>query len=507
MQIGRVQIYTDVEEITSDNIISVLQDAFAKHTANQNRCNYLLAYEAGEQPLTRPKKTRKDIDIQLNDNLAHEATAFNEAFHWGNPITFVQRGVKDSGNDNETEAIALLNECYSNCNAEAVTQELGHYIEICGIGYIFIDINMEWEDGESYFTYNALKPQYTFVVRSSKLGHKVMLGVTYCEDTQANKHFTCFTKSSRFEITAGVITNGKKKRKDDVTYGWSHGSRSGELNPLGMIPIIECTRSVDRMGCFEREIKDMNALNLLQSDICNATDETVQAIWHANDVDFAKNEDGTTATPEHNTWVMTQTTRDGKTPFITPLNLNFDYAGNLQYVANKRAYILEKLCIPSRNDNSGGSTGVAMNSATGWNAAENAALAVENLAKGWKMEEVKVVLAAIRQSPYVPTDSPLLTLRAMDVKPSIKRSKNYELTVKSNAFATFIKNGIKGIHALNLINAFDDNNQVWADSKDTIEAIQRAVYSKENNNTDSNMSSDDTLAQIDNSPTLDKSRS
>ena len=40
------------------------------------------------------------------------------------------------------------------------------------------------------------------------------------------------------------------------------------------------------MGCFERQIDDMNALNIIESDICNACDEQVQSIWHCNDVDF-----------------------------------------------------------------------------------------------------------------------------------------------------------------------------------------------------------------------------
>lgn len=525
---GRQQIFTDVDEINEFNIISVLEKAFPIHLVNASRINYLLAFDAGVQEQIRVKNYRPDIDIKCVDNVAHEAVAFNEAYHFGNPILWVQRGIKDSGKKEESEAIALLNECYSAESVESKTQENGRFIEIAGISYVFIDIKTkDFEEGSSYFTYEVLDPRYAFVVCSSKLGHKKMLGVTYSVDDLGTRHITAFTEKRRFEIVAGKIVNGKKKRKENEKsdYTWSFTDGSGEVNPIGKIPIIECLRSFDRMGCFEREIDDMLSLNLLESDILNATDESVQCIWHCNDVDFPVeiltdsegNEIEVPIKPKQNDWLQTYTTKDGKTPFVTPLKTNFDYAGNLANVEGKRAYILEKLCIPTRNSTSGGSTGIAMDSATGWNAAENLANAVENMTVGWKMEEIRVVLSAIQNSPHVPADSPLLSLRVMDVKPNIKRNKNYELTVKSNAFAVMVSHGVNGLHALNMINAFPDNNQVWVDSKESIQAYQKSLWEKQetvvktsentNNSTEENInSSDDPINQVGNSPSVDKNR-
>lgn len=509
MQAGRIEIYTDVEEITSQNIISVLQDALAKHLLNSARCTYLLNFDAGVQPQVREKKTRTDIDIHCVDNVAHEAVAFNEAYHWGNPITFIQRGEKDSGSFNETDAISLLNEQYSAQNVESKTQENGRYIEICGVSYVFVDVNVsdDWEEGESYFTYDVLDPRKAFVVKSSKLGHKKMLGVTYSEDALGTRHFTCFTKDRRYEIVASKIVNDDKpKEKDAPDYAWSNKQRSGEKNPLGLIPIIECIRSYDRMGCFEREIDDMLTLNLIESDIANACDEDVQKIWHSNDVEFPIDENGKQITPKNNDWLQTYTTANGKTPFVTPLSISFDYVGNLNYANSKRTYILEKLCIPQRSSATNGATGVAMDSATGWNSAENLANAIENIAIGWKMEELKVVLRAIQIHPNIPSDSPLLKLKAMDVKPSIKRNKNYELSVKSNFIATLLKCGIYGKHIIDTSNAFSDPNQVWEDSKDMIMAMQKSLIKEDTSNDEVKPASDDVVNQVENSPILDKNR-
>ena len=113
MLLGRKTIYTDVETITYENIFSVLRQAQITHNYNADRINFLMNYDRGEQPLKRVKNYRKDIDIQVVDNVAHEISTFWIGYGWSNPITLVQRGEIDSNNDNEANAISLLNECYS----------------------------------------------------------------------------------------------------------------------------------------------------------------------------------------------------------------------------------------------------------------------------------------------------------------------------------------------------------------------------------------------------------
>ena len=94
-----------------------------------------------------------------------------------------------------------------------------------------------------------------------------------------------------------------------------------------MIPIIEWIRSYDNMGCFERQIPEMDALNLMVSDLANDVDQNTQAIWHGNDIDFPKvvvtDEEGNQVEvdkyPKTNEWIITETTQDGKTPFVKPI--------------------------------------------------------------------------------------------------------------------------------------------------------------------------------------------
>ena len=54
MQYGRKILYTDVTEITYENVTDVLRKVILGHEENATRIDYLLRYEAGEQPLLPP---------------------------------------------------------------------------------------------------------------------------------------------------------------------------------------------------------------------------------------------------------------------------------------------------------------------------------------------------------------------------------------------------------------------------------------------------------------------
>lgn len=487
---GRNIIWTDVPEITEENIIDVLIKAMPYHKKNRMDIDYLIKYEKGFQPLQRkePKAYRPTIDWESVDNVAAEVTEFNTSYRWGNPITFIQRGEVDAGNGkDETVDVALLNECYDAQNIQSKNQELGRYVEICGIGYTYVDINKEYEDGESYFTVDVLDPRYAFIIRSSYYqDHRPMVGVTYRVDDDGLHHYTVFSRKQRFEIEEFKILNGGTSET-----GKKFGDRSGEMNPWGAIPIIEYIRSYDRMGCFERQIPEMDALNLLISSTLDQVDQQTQAVWHTNDVDFpvkeveVTNEDGTVTTeevevkPASGDWLETFTTPDGKQPFIRPLTMEYDYGGILQTVMNKRSLILQKCGVPERNSANGGSTGVAMSDATGWSAAESSANKQQLIIESAKMQEVRVVLKVIQKSTDVPSDSPLLKLKARDIRPNVKRNRSFDLITKSNALATLLSHGVNGLHAFKTVNLFEDNTQVWADSEEMITKYQKKLFEEQ----------------------------
>ena len=513
---GRKIIYTDFDEVTEKNVVRILRDAMIVHRQNAQKCEFLLNYEAGEQPLTREKTFRPDIDVKCVDNVANEVTEFKLGFVWGNAITITQRNTEGK----HDKAVSVLNDCYELDNHRQKTQELARFFEICGVGYEFVDINSEYVEGESSpFTIEPLDPRWSFVVRSTQLGNKKILGVTYRQDTLGNYYFTCFSKNRRFEIQNMVKLidpNGATVDKDE----WSV-TRIGDFNstnPIGEIPIIEWVRSADRMGCFERQIPEMDNLNLLVSDFSNDVDQNTQAIWVTVDVDFPKDENGNEQRPESGDWLQLYSTKDGKTPGVKALANAYDYSGMLNNIVTRRALILQKCNVPQRNDNSGGSTGIAMSDATGWSSAESSACKEESILSGCKMDELRVVLKAVANNPKVEKDNSLLDLKPIDVQPSIKRQKTYEMTTKINAFANGVSHGLDWKSLVNEINFFADPQQVIVDSEETMQRYLDKEFGSEeekelleansenpNNPNQPNLvnSSSDPINQIDNSPNVD----
>ena len=516
---GRQKIYTDVPEVTEQNVIQVLREAIIEHNVVADECERLMNFVAGFQPLQRVKTYRADIDIVDIDNVADEVTNFKTSFNWGNPITLVQHGDNDGGSSGESKAIAELNACYDAEKVRGKTQELAYNVEVMGICYTYTDVNGDYVDGDSYFKYMILDPRNAFKVYSSYYpDHRGMMDVSFRKDNKGNRYYTVFTKDRRYEIV-----NANAMQNADMT--WNFGEGNNELNPLGMLPFVEWVRNVNRTGCFERQIDEMNTLNIEISDFANDVDQNTQCVWHANDIDFPtetytdeKGEEQTRVVhPTSNDWIETTTTPEGKTPFVNPLHVQYDYSGMLSNILTKRALILQKCNVPSRNDNSGGSTGIAMSDATGWTNAEVEATKQDQLKNDSKLDEVRIALVAMKLCKGFDESSPLAKLKYSDVKPNIKRQKTYEMTTKINAFATAVSHGIDYKSMLQTINLFDDPQQVARDSEDTMQKFIDKTFGAEVEDIDVERTTgtdapipkrleQDRSDQIENSPRLDKGR-
>lgn len=518
--IGRREIFTHYAEVTADNIIEVLRDARNDFSVIMQESEFLLRYEKGVQPLQREKTYRPDIDIQCIDNIANEVAEFHTAYKWSGDITLYNRDITedidepDKDHEEISKAIRALNREYDLAGVKAVTQGIGRFTEITGVCYELVDIADSWEKGDAKFKLIVLDPRFSFLVRSSYYAdHRAVLGVTFSRDRDGNEYYTCFTPKQRFEIINCLKIGKRGKPVKSGGSMWEPTDRSGERNPFGMIPIIEWPRSYDRMGVFERQISEMDSLSIAVSDFYNDVDQNTQAVFHSNDIEFAKDpETGEVITPESGDWVQTNTTPDGREPFIKPIAVDYNYSGMLANILARRALILQKCGVPQRNDDSGGSTGTAMDTATGWSQAEISASKQHCLMERSKMQEIRLVLKAIAICPGTKADDPMLDLNPGDIGVNFKRSKSYELTTKINAFATAVSHGLHGLHALRLVDAFPDVQEVYEDSKELIDKYQKSLFEKDNSTTSSGNQSKavngdrlmgDESDQISNSPYID----
>ena len=473
MKIGRQTIFTNYKYIDKTNILEVIQKVFPLHEQNAFEINNLIDYESGDVPAIREKTYRKDIQNFIPDPIANYIVEFKLGFEWGNPITFIQSDDSDSTNDKVdiTKAITRLNQCYRAQKIKTKLEELARFIEICGIGYTYVDVNMEWEEGDSLFTLDALDPRCAFVVRSTAYTDKrVVLGVSYRKDDEGNKLITCFTRNERFEL----------KGFDEITLI--------ESNPLGRIPIIEWIRSYDRQGCFERLMPMIDDVTASMSALLDAVQSNTDVIWFSSDVEFPTREvelaDGTTkeevVKPKDGDWLLANTTRDGKQPKVQPLTVDYDYNGQLANINATRAHILKLAHVPQRNDNSGGSTGVAMDDAAGWTDAEADACRKQMLSDSSKMNELEVVLRACKISPFIDSEDPIMGLNYSDCSPNFKRSKTYDLATKMNSICTGLAHGFDLADLVGTVQLFEDSAEVVARSGEGVRKYQETIWKTEN---------------------------
>lgn len=443
-----------------------MSDAYSVHRKNQMEMQYLIDFEAGIQPLQRPKIVRPEINIEVTDNVANYVTEFKLAYFWGTPAMLIQRSDKDAHNtsaNSDDAGISAMNEMLANgCSIGYKNQELGNFVEKVGIGYRLVDIKTDFsEEKEALVDICTLDPRFTFCIYSNSAKQKKLLGVTF-RKIKGRIYYTCFTKQTRYEISQGKI-------------------KSATINPMESIPIVEYERAVDRTGCFERHLSDCTELNTLVSDFANLTAQQTQEIWWGNDVDFPV--DPKTKKPvevKSGQWVLTSTTPDGKTPQIKALSNAFDTNATLTAIDTRWRRILQKCKVPTQQDSEGGgSTGTAMDMSSGWSAAETEAVREEQMASKAQREELRLIIKALEFVPetILPEKAPIRDIHVGDINFHFSRRKNYDMSVKANALSTLIKTGVHGRHALKFIDGFEDTEATWNDSREMIESIQQAAAS------------------------------
>jgi len=293
-----------------------------------------------------------------------------------------------------------------------------------------------------------------------------MMAVTYCKQYDGNTVYGCYTNDTYFEIDNGIrIVNGVSESNWNVTNG------EGIQNIPAIIPIVEYVNDYDRMGCFEKVIPIIDAINIVSSDCVNDIAQHVQNLIWMNNCEL---EEGKTLST--NGVIQTKSTQ-GVQAAIQFLESKLDQSGIQLTIDNLTSELMEISNVPNRQENSGGgSTGSAMNMSTGWQFAETAAVTSESIFEQPELQSIKIMLEIIKKSNDIPEEYLDITkLSVSDVKIKFSRSKIYDLATKVNAMSTLLKCGFNGLHVMKTIPLFTDDQAVWTDSKEMVEKIQKLL--------------------------------
>lgn len=479
---GRRQIFTDINRITRDNLLLVLNDAFAVHERNVAEIDYLMRYERGEQPLNREKEIRPEIDIQAQENHAAEITSFKIGYEFGSPVTFVQRAKVDAKSHNKEATdqdeknddirISLLNEMMFEENKPAKDVQLARNFKICGVGYRMFRAKRNIDD-VSVFDMAIPNPMTTFVVYANDAYREPVLGVTYSITADGRKLVGAYTKKKYFSLEIPMIGPA--------------GAIREEPNMIGEIPIVEYVNDYDRMGCFERVIPIMDALNITNSDRVNDIAQYVQNILWMHNCQLDKEQKKVI---QDGGVIITKSNGDGKEAKIAYVSAPLNQQETQTLVDYQYEQVLQISGTPGREKTSGGNTGSAILLSNGWQLAETQAKAMELVFSEAEKRSLRVVLAIIRmcEDKDLP-DVSMRDLRVSDILVKFSRNKTYDLVSRVNALVTLVNAGFNLEKSVELVDISDDPLQFAIDSQEMVDKI-RLSEDKNQNAQNSNTSVD-----------------
>ena len=254
---GRRIITTDVTEITVDNVVDVLRKAMATHELNRGEIDYLWKYYKGQQPiLTREKAVRPEICNRIVENRANEIVSFKVGYLCGEPIQYVGRNSDES----ISNGIGTLNEYMFLVDKPALDQEVVEWDMICGTAYRMVLANDGYteESDEAPFDMFTLDPRDSFVVYSTDVKHRRVMGVKYATDEHGFRTYSVYTDRLYFTIYG-----------DEIKEIREHG--------LGVVPIFEYPANNARLGAFEIVLPLLDAINNVESNRMDGIEQFIQA--------------------------------------------------------------------------------------------------------------------------------------------------------------------------------------------------------------------------------------
>ena len=259
---GRRVLYTDVTEITADNVASVVQNVFSDHVANVEEINYLYNYYKGKQPiLERVKKVREDINSKVVTNYANEIVSFKVGYLLNSPFQYVALTEKN-------DEVNILNSYMYQVGKQAQDQEIIEWNHICGTAYRYVESKnpADVEKGDSPFDLYTLDPRTTAIIYSSTFKKKRMAAITYTISSETNtvRNFVIYTKNK-------IFTFEEDTEKKTIS------GLDEKPNTLGDIPIYEYPANNARLGAFEIVLPLLDAINRINSNDVDAGDTQIQS--------------------------------------------------------------------------------------------------------------------------------------------------------------------------------------------------------------------------------------
>ncbi len=395
---GRRVITTDAKEITSENIINELNEAFNTHSVNRGEIEYLWNYFRGKQPiLERVKNIRPEINNKIVENRANEIVSFKVGYLCGEPIQYVAR----SSEENVSKAIAELNEMMFSENKATQDKEVVEWQMICGTAYRLVLPKEKRTEDEAPFEMYTLNPLDAFVVYSSEVGNKPLFAVKYRVDKANRRIASVYTANRYWKLIDNTIV-------EEVDHA------------LGIIPIFEYPANNARQGAFEIVLPLLDAINTVASNRMDGVEQFIQSFIKFVNCDI--DEEKFAALKDLGAIKVKST--DGNVADVSIVTQELNQVQTQTLVDYLYQTVLTVCGMPNRNGGSSTSdTGSAVVLRDGWSSAETRAKDSELMFKKAEQEPLKLILRIIRDTRGLSDE--LYGLKLKNISMQFTR-RNYE---------------------------------------------------------------------------------
>ena len=422
---GRLDIYSPLEEITEENIITELNSAMVYHVMNMLQEEFLYWYRRGVQSiLTRTKDIREDILNIVQENHAEEFTAFKNGYFLQMPVYYSARrkGVQSK--------VKKLNEYLYRSGKHGADNKTVDWFHTVGKGVTYVEPS---DDPEVPFRAYSLDPRSAFVVYSLRPGNKPVMGVNYVVDNGVAR-FDVFTKDKVFRLTGtqtGKLMTIEKNHDYIVT---ATTIDSVEPNVLGKIPIIEYRYNSVNMGCFEACIPLLDEINNIVSNACDGIEQFIQSLAIAINCEF---EEGTTLSDIRKAgFIQFRSVGENKADFKV-LTEQLDQTQTKVLVDRLYDQALRIAAMPSRSVGGASQnvTGVGVLANFGWYQADSAARNTEDLYHESNRQFDAIIVDILKRKQ-------LLDIDINDFEAVIQRNETANVQSKAQAFQTLLAAGL-----------------------------------------------------------------
>ena len=422
---GRLDIYSTVGEITSENVMSEVNSALVFHNKNLLQEDFLYWYTRGIQPiLNRTKDIRDDILNIVQVNTAAEIVDFKNGYFLTQPATYVSRrkGVQTK--------VKKLNEfLYRSGKAEA-DNKVADWFHRVGKGDIYVRPN---DDTEQPFKAYSLDPRSAFVVYSLEPGNEPVFAVN-CVVSDGKAKFDVFTKDLVFHLSGTETAKVSTPEKSHNFLTTATNIDSVEKNMLGYIPIIEYRYNSVNTSAFELAIPLLDEISNLTSNACDGVEQFIQSLAIAVNCEFPEN---TTITDIRKAGMIAlRSIGENKADFRV-LSEQLDQTQTKTLTDSLYDEVLRICAMPSRSNGKStyDTTGAAVLANYGWYQADAAARNTEDLFKESNRQFDRIIVEILRRKK-------ILDIDLNDFELNFVRNETANVQSKAQAFQTLMAAGL-----------------------------------------------------------------